>query len=223
MITGVCEGTIADDTQPFGHAIQAGRVMVGFFGAFGFDIVMHADVVSHVIVPYLDDECRIIRVWKMEFDGMLTKGCMLSGGRRKSNVRMFQDILMLCGVSVCTRPRYALTCWISLRTGTSWDSPTASMLPRRYTDSSCTAFLALVESSMHNSWMAVSELKMKCGCNCSVNSFALLSANSCSARIRRSSLLCRRRMNSYHQGERDGRVHQRQRIMAILHDSSGDR
>ena len=37
---------------------------------------------------------------------------------------------------------------------------------------------------------------MKCGCNCSVNSFALLSANSCSARIRRSSLLCRRRMNS---------------------------
>lgn len=71
MITGVCEGTIADDTQPFGHAIQAGRVMVGFFGAFGFDIVMHADVVSHVIVPYLDDECRIVRVWKMEFDGML--------------------------------------------------------------------------------------------------------------------------------------------------------
>ena len=93
---------------------------------------------------------------------------------------------MLCGVSV-HQAEVCLDMLDFLAHGHQLGFSDSIDVAAAYTDSSCTAFLALVESSMHNAWMAVSELKMKCGCNCSVNSFALLSANSCSARIRRSS------------------------------------
>lgn len=184
---------------------------------------MHADVVSHVIVPYLDDECRIVRVWKMEFDGMLHQ--RLHAEWRKTEIQCAYvpgcfDAVRGVGLhqaEVCLDMLDFLAHGHQLGFSDSIDvavqvhgqllhglSRSGGILHAQLLDGG-----QRIEDEM---WVQLLGKQLRLALRQFMFGedspfFVVLPPQN----------------EQYHQGERDGRIHQRQRIMAILHDSSGDR
>ena len=115
--------------------------------------------------------------------------CKDMGGIRNACSSSRQSTWMVSVGSSCSNLMYDLQKATSSMSGTVWSLPNTDRLPRRYAEKSAMMRRALEGSSSHSSSMAVSELKMTCGCPASV--MVLLMARSiscCSARcaLRRS-------------------------------------